>query len=302
MIMNLKRLFYFTTLAKVGNFTRAAEELHISQPSLSYAIKQLEKNTDTILFERHEGGVILTDIGKQFYNISKELISHYDEVLTEFETIKETGTGTISIGMIEAVKNWVPKIISDHQNTFDHVNYELYEILNPSEMISSLKSYHTHLCISNYLIQEDFTAYETLYEEEFAVVAKPGYFPSTKKEVSVAELKGVPLILSPNKYLTQQNILQAFNEAKIKPNIKLKVEKFETACTCVEAGLGIAFVPKNFILYSRFKELQTLKPINPTPVRSVYIVYHKNRTITQSVKHFINLCKTFGKQIDLMSD
>src|SRR5690625_174204 len=158
--MNLRILFYFTTLAEVRSFTRAAKKLHISQPSLSYAIKQLEKNTDTTLFERHEGGVILTDIGQQFFNISKELLAHYDEALTEFETIKETGTGTISIGMIEAVKNWIPTIISDHQNVFDNVNYELYEILNPAEMISSLKSYHTqdrkstrlnssHVAISN---------------------------------------------------------------------------------------------------------------------------------------------------------
>src|SRR5690625_1759506 len=88
--MNLRILFYFTTLAEVRSFTRAAKKLHISQPSLSYAIKQLEKNTDTTLFERHEGGVILTDIGQQFFNISKELLAHYDEALTEFETIKET--------------------------------------------------------------------------------------------------------------------------------------------------------------------------------------------------------------------
>lgn len=296
--MDLRKISFFVVLAEIGSFTKAALALRISQPSLSHAIKKLEENAGVQLLERTKRHVILTEAGKQFYEIAKEFLQHHDTLLKELETIKEIGTGTISIGMIEAVKNWIPQVIGEHQEFYAEQKFELYEILSPSEMLSSIKSYETHLCISNYKTAEEYASCVTLYEEEFVLVANPDYFGSALEEISISDLEGHPLILSPNKYLTQQNILQAFSDAKVKPNIKLEVERFETACSCVEAGLGVTFVPKNFILYSRFNQLQTIKPTNPTPVRSVYLLYNKNRKMPESVIRFIKLCKVLGEKMD----
>lgn len=291
--MDLRKLSFFVTLAEVGSFTNAAAVLRISQPSLSHAIQKLEEEVDVILFERTKKGVYLTDDGDQFYQSSKEFLQHYKTLKDELYTIKTSGTGTISIGMIEAVKNWVPQIITKHQLNYPDQNFELYEILSPEDIISSLKSYRTHVCISNYLASEDFIHSETLYEEEFMLIAKPGSFPSLAKEISIADLEGLPLILSPNKYLTHHTILQAFYKAGVRPRVHMEVERFETACTCVEEGLGITFLPKKFIQYSRLDHLQIIRPIHPTPVRSVYLLYNQHRVLNQSVVDFVKLCRRF---------
>src|SRR5699024_2947886 len=110
---DLRKLSFFAALAEAGSFTNAAVALRISQPSLSHAIKKLEEEAGVQLFERTKKGVTLTDAGGQFYQITKEFLQHYKTLRKDLDSIKTSGTGTISIGMIEAVKTWVPQIITE---------------------------------------------------------------------------------------------------------------------------------------------------------------------------------------------
>ncbi|MFD2831249.1 LysR family transcriptional regulator [Corticicoccus populi] len=294
--MDIRTIKYFVALAEHENFTKASQSLKIAQPSLSYAIKKLEQDTGTQLFEREKKRVILTEIGQQFFIFAKEFLNHHQSLEKNLEYLGEYGTGAISIGMIESVKNWLPQIIDKHHQKYKDQKFELYEIITLKEMNNALKTSSLHLCISNHKMEDDLINCELLYEEEFILAAREEIFGKRKAVVSLKELKNIPLIITPNKFLTHQDILTVFETAGITPLIKYEVERFDTACSLVESGLGVTFLPKSYVTIPGSNTFQQMEISDFTPKRKVYLLYNKNRVSINSVSHFISLCRSFSKK------
>lgn len=295
-IIDIRKLTYFIILAETESFTLASQTLHISQPSLSYAIQKLEEDIGMQLFERKGKKVILTDMGAQSYKVINTFINHYEALKKDLEYIKNNGSGTISIGMIEAVKNWVPELMKQHQKNYNNQRFELHEVLTYEEMVESLQKFDIHVCISNHKLQDEFIECELLYEEEFVLLTNNNYFNDTKKSISLSEIEKLPLIITPNKFLTHKDILQEFDKLNITPNIKFKVERFETACTLVKYGLGLTILPRNFLLSTNDKNFSQLKIIGSKPKRKVYLLYNKKSSLTNSINDFIRICRLYCEQ------
>ncbi|MDN4608107.1 LysR family transcriptional regulator [Sporosarcina highlanderae] len=98
--MDIRHLKYFESIARNKNFTKAAEELFISQPSLSNMIKKMEENFGSKLIERTTREVILTEMGEALYVHAKKILGLYTITLKEMEEIKKIGKGEIHIGII----------------------------------------------------------------------------------------------------------------------------------------------------------------------------------------------------------
>jgi DNA-binding transcriptional LysR family regulator len=296
--LDIRTLNYFITLVEQGNFTKAAQYLNISQPSLSYAIKKLEEETMTQLLEREKKKVVLTEVGHQFYSATKKFLNHYKILKKELEYIKESGTGTISIGMIESVKNWITQVINAHHEQFINQKFELREVITLKEMVNAIKNRELHLCISNHQLEDDLINCDVLYEEKFILLVNEKYF-NNEQRVSIHDIKESPLIITPNKFLTHQNILKVFEAANVTPNIKYEVESFDTACALVEAGLGITFVPASYLHAPNRFNLVQLKISDFIPERKVYILYNKSQTSIKSVNHFIEICKSYAGNLNM---
>ena len=119
--MNLNQLYYFEKLAKLQHYTKAAEELFISQPSLSYAINQLETELDVTLFVKKGRNVILTDEGKQFYiNISKAL-KLIENSVRDVQSLR-----TINLASIVTLNaDFIPQIIVDFNKLYSNVSFQI---------------------------------------------------------------------------------------------------------------------------------------------------------------------------------
>src|SRR5699024_12321782 len=103
-MMDYRLLHYFTTLIDLVTFTKAAQHLHISQPSLSSAIKKLETSINLRLIERSTRNFKLTKEGEIVYKESKKLIQHFNYVEKEIYRLKDNGPLEIQIGLIDSVK------------------------------------------------------------------------------------------------------------------------------------------------------------------------------------------------------
>lgn len=296
--MDVRKLTYFKMLAEVRNFTKAAKQLRISQPSLTHAIQKLEEEVDFKIFERSKREVLLTDSGMEFYEATKELLLQHELLVNKTSAFKSVGTGRILISAIESVKIWMPLVIRSHLDIYPTISYQLNEVLDHEKMIQSLKRHDTHFCISNINSNSELIDSYLLYREELVLVTKEA-LDTEQTNVNIAFLKDYPLILPSTEYKTHNQIMDAFNLAGVTPLVKFEVERFQTALSFVEQGLGGTILPANCIAFSQSaKNLNVYSLNNPTPKRSVYLHYIKNRHLPDSVKNLIEKCLEFGNNVN----
>lgn len=291
--MDIRQLHYFVTVVEQKTFTAAASLLHISQPSLSTSIKKLEDKLELILLDRSTRNLKLTKEGKILYEEAKKLITHFEHVKNEMTRLKQQGPLELSIGLIESSEFWMPKILSLFRAEFTDVHIRLLEVLGLTDVEDALNGFHIHLAITNQYINNKDIKTIPIYEEKLVALLPPEHHLKDESYVTIDQLGKEDFIISKEGFQTREDILNAFRNEGIKPHIQFEIERFETACSLVEDGLGITVVPENYVKYSR-KHMYHIKPIADAQIlRTVYLAYVKNRYLPPIVIRFMAIVKEF---------
>ncbi|MFF2529120.1 LysR family transcriptional regulator [Brevibacillus sp. DP1.3A] len=285
--MDIKHLHYFVTVCDQLSYSKAAQKLHISQPSLSNAIKNLEQEVGSPLLERNTRKMELTDAGKILYQKSLLLLSQMNMLKKEMEEVKLTGSGDLIIGIIESVKHWIPKVIRGYQGRFPSINIKLIEVLSGKAVKESLRKYHTHLLITNQFIDEEDIELFPLYDERLMLVLHKDHPLAQKESVRLKDLASEPFIISTEGFQTREDILTAFSFEQVNPQIKFEIERFETALTLVRENLGVTIIPENYLSGSTDASLVRKTIDSPALERTVYLAYMKNRYLSPAVQAFL---------------
>ncbi|QDS33260.1 LysR family transcriptional regulator [Brevibacillus brevis] len=285
--MDIKHLHYFVTVCDQLSYSKAAQKLHISQPSLSNAIKNLEQEVGSPLLERNTRKMELTDAGKILYQKSLLLLSQMNMLKKEMEEVKLTGSGDLIIGIIESVKHWIPKVIRGYQGRFPSINIKLIEVLSGKAVKESLRKYHTHLLITNQFIDEEDIESFPLYDERLMLVLHKDHPLAEKESVRLKDLASEPFIISTEGFQTREDILTAFSFEQVNPQIKFEIERFETALTLVRENLGVTIIPENYLSGSTDASLVRKTIDSPALERTVYLAYMKNRYLAPAVQAFL---------------
>ncbi|WJQ79774.1 LysR family transcriptional regulator [Brevibacillus brevis] len=285
--MDIKHLHYFVTVCDQLSYSKAAQKLHISQPSLSNAIKNLEQEVGSPLLERNTRKMELTDAGKILYQKALLLLSQMNMLKKEMEEVKLTGSGDLIIGIIESVKHWIPKVIRGYQGRFPSINIKLIEVLSGKAVKESLRKYHTHLLITNQFIDEEDIESIPLYDERLMLVLHKDHALAEKESVRLKDLANEPFIISTEGFQTREDILTAFSFEQVNPQIKFEIERFETALTLVRENLGVTIIPENYLSGSTDASLVRKMIDSPALERTVYLAYLKNRYLAPAVQAFL---------------
>lgn len=294
--MDHRLLLYFTTLIDKGTFTKAAKALHISQPSLSSAIKKLEDNMSLTLIERSTRKISLTKEGEILYKEAKKLLNHFKYVKKEMIRLKNEGPLELKIGLIESVKFWLPKVIASYRESNPNVHIKLLEVLGLKQVETALQNYKIHLAITNQYFENDEILTVPIYKENLVALLPKGHHLEHVKNISINDLEDEEFIICQEGFQTRQDILNAFRKSGINPNIHFEIERFETACSLVEERLGITIVPENYIKSINHSTFSIKTVTNTNLSRTVYIACMKNRYLPPVVEHFINTTKIFFEQ------
>lgn len=291
--MEIRQLHYFITVVEKKTFTAAASSLHISQPSLSIAIKKLETKLGLALLDRSTRSLALTTEGKILYEEAKKLVTHFEHISNEMKRLKNQGPLELSIGLIESSKFWLPKVLPNFREKFTNVHIKLLEILSQKDVEKALTNFEVHIAITNQYFSNKDIATTPIYEERLVALIPSKHPLTTKQAITINDFKNEDFIISKQGFQTREDILNAFQKKGIKPNIQFEIERFETACTLVEDGFGITVVPENYVKYSN-KHTFHIKEIHQANIaRMVYLAYVKNRYQPPLVEHFISLVKDF---------
>lgn len=290
--MDLRRMYYFNAIVKYQSFSRAAKALHISQPSLSNAIKTLETEISAPLIERTTKQFRLTELGLQFYERSKSLLAQFEVMDTELKEFAKGEQLEIRLGMIESANYWFSQVIITYQKQYPQNQITLMDTLYNQTVRQALLGLNVHGVITNQYIVDQEIKSESLYTEPYVVLSKKDHPFATKEKISLIDFAEEALIIGMPEFQTSAQILKAFEQENVTPNIQYKIERFEMIKVLVEEGLGIALLPEHYVNHHLSESLISRQVQSKFLNRNVYLSTMKDRTFPESILKLFNLIKT----------
>ncbi|MBK3493467.1 LysR family transcriptional regulator [Viridibacillus sp. YIM B01967] len=285
--MDLKRLNYFVTIVNCKSYSKAAEKLHISQPSLSNAVKKLEQEIGAPLLERSTRKFVLTDAGELLYLRASDMLSQMKIMNKEMEEVIVEGKGVIVLGIIESIKTWLPSIIYSYKQRYPVMVFKLFDVLGAEHVIRSLKSYSSHAIITNQLIYDEDIVSIPLYTERLVAVLPYDHPLSQKELLHLDDLEQETFIISTDGFQTRADVINAFKTDNLQLKIHFEIERFETALSLVRENLGITIVSENYVNGAVDKRIIQRPIDHPMLERTVYLAYMKNRHLPIAMQQFI---------------
>lgn len=275
-------------MAEVLHYTKAANQLYISQPSLSYAISELEKELGIPLFERKGNRTCMTKYGENFLPYAKKIFATLDEATAHLYEMLDASTGKINLGYIFSISfDFVPRILeafySDQSNS--RITFEYFQGLH-SVLIEKLKSASLDLLLS--ANPDDKTIKSVaVYKQELFVVVPEDHRLAKKEEVSLADVRDEPLVTLSRTSNIRGHLVRCFERIGAKPIIAGEVAECIGMSALVRAKLGIAITPLSPALEGgSLKVLRFCEEERESMQRKIHLLWLKDRQLEPSVKRF----------------
>ena len=289
--MDLRKMVYFIETVRHESFSRAAKALHISQPSLSNAIKVLEQEINAPLIERTTKQFQLTELGQQFYVRAQRLVDQFEVMDTELKELAKGEALEIRLGMIESANYWFSQVIIAYRKYYPHNQITLIDTLYNQTVRQALLGLHVHAVITNQHIVDTEIKSELLYNERYVVLIRKDHSFVTKEIITLEDFTDESLIIGMPEFQTSAQILKAFEQEGVLPNIQYKMERFEMIKVLVEEGLGIALLPQHYVEQHLSESLMIRTVQSEFLHRNVYLSTMKDRTFPKSIMKLFELIR-----------
>jgi LysR family hca operon transcriptional activator len=245
--MELRHLRYFVAVAETLSFRQASSHLHLSQPSLSVQIKQLEDELGVPLLRRSKRRVEITRAGSVFLSAAKDILLKTKQASAAALHAESGEEGTIRLGFIPTASFQIlPRLLDKIKRTLPLVNVELRE--GPeAPQIPAIRSGAFDISIGHLGRSYDQIESMLLIRERIVLALPKGHKASRKRAVGLKDLEG-ELFIIPSKDMLpslHQMIETAFLQNHVQLNRYEMVEHFQTAVSLTKARMGIAFLPSS---------------------------------------------------------
>lgn len=286
--MDLKQLEYFITIVNQGNISKAARELHISQPPLSNQMKLLEKELDIVLFLRGSRTIELTPEGKLLYERANTILNLTDSTIREIKSLKDKDKGTLRLGLISSVGEYIMEILNSLNEEYPNIKYEIHEG-NSYQLIELLRNRAIDIAV----VRTPFNTegFKTIYlnNDPILAVGHKKYFENNNETINAEELIDKPLIIYRRWENVIVNIFHNFGEY---PNIKYINDDARTTLNLSKKGLGIGLMPKSIVDKTNEDIIKKRLIAGDESYTSLVLVENKYETTDNIVKDlFIEKCE-----------
>ena len=280
--MTLQQLQYFRVLAKVEHYTKASEQLFISQPTLSYAIAELEKELQMPLFIKKGKRIQISRYGQSFLKYVESSLDILDEGVKEVQKMVDPIVGGINIGHIYSLsENLLPSIISEFTALPENKNIHINLVQNLNNYImSDLINGKVDLAFCTQT-KDDFASVPILRQELYLIVPKTHPLAG-RKSIRFEETKDEPYVLLNDHSGLRGMVDKLFKQKKIKPNIVMEVEECSAAITYVAMDFGISIIPTLPALDQR--NVSVVRIENPEFSRTISMFWMEDRYMPPTVK------------------
>ncbi|WP_240411679.1 LysR family transcriptional regulator [Limosilactobacillus vaginalis] len=284
--MDTRVIKYFLTVAQTNNITHAAQQLHITQPTLSRQMIDLEKELGVTLFDRKQRRIALTSEGVLFQQRASTILSLLDQTKQELQNTAEELTGALNIGcVVSRVSRFVMQIISNFQKKYPNVSFNLYDgngDLLRQRLDSGLEDFAV---LIEPVEAAKYNFIELPVHEQWGLIVKSADPLAKKQAITKSDLYKIPLIV-PTRNIVRDEISDVLKLDQIKLNIMATNNLPSNAYELLKAGnyymLGIEGIVNSF----HDPEL-TFIPFSPLKETGHVLAWRKNTVVTPVMEKFL---------------
>jgi DNA-binding transcriptional LysR family regulator len=245
-----RRLKIFHTVARLLNFTKAADELHMTQPAVTFQIRQLEEQFNTRLFDRTHNKVSLTEVGKRVFTYAERILKLYEDMTLSVTEMTGDVSGAVSLGASTTIAEYVlPLLIGEFKKKFPEVMISLHES-NTEEIVTMVENNSIDLgFVEGQINNKNLLAHECKMDQ--LVVIMPNDHPLCEmQQLHVDDFVAYPFISREHGSGTQETIRQYVEQNGDGEllNICFELSSPVAIKGAVEAGMGISIVSRATII------------------------------------------------------
>ena len=285
--MEMHQLRYVVAVARTGNFSRAAEQCHVSQPSLSQQIRKLEDELGERLFDRMKREVKLTSHGETFLHRAVRILEEADAARREATDAKSLLRGTLALGVLPTIAPYLlPDALATFIEQFPGVEIVVQEDTT-ARLLKLALACEIDFALASRPIHDERLEVRELFSEELLIALPPGHPLIRKRTISATDLEGERLIIMKEGHCLGDQVSGFCDRHDLHHHISFRSAQLETIQSLVRAGLGISLIPVMAAQCDRNHMPEYRSLHSPKPSRKIVAVWPKQRPPGRAAHEFL---------------
>ena len=294
--MEVDQLRYFLRVAERGNFTRAAEELNISQPALSRSIQKLEEELGQPVFERKTRSVALTDAGTLLQSRAQQILALIED--TKAEISDDGRSGQIRIGAIPTIAPFfLPNLLRQFSTEFPAASIIVQEDTT-DHLLKRCTQGEIDLAILALPVPAKYLEVEELFQEELLLVLPLDHPLVNKPQIRLNDIKALPFVLLDEAHCLSDNIVSFCRQRSFHPVAVEQTSQLAMVQELVSLSHGISMVPQMARKLDQSDRRVYRSMSGTRPVRKIAMVWNPYRFQSRLLQAFQERLRTYARQQD----
>lgn len=284
--MELHQLRYFCAVAEAGSFSRAAEQSHVSQPSLSQQILKLEDELGARLFDRLGRSVRLTEVGQTFLPRARAVLRELEAARGDVVEQKDSIGGSVTVGVIPTVAPYfLPPRLASFSRKFPQVRLTVVEEITPI-LLEQLRTGKVDVAALALPVRGHEFETAPLLTERFFAALPVGHKLAARREISLKELRAEPFLLLRDGHCFRDSAIAACDRARLRPQVIFESGQFSSLLSMVGAGMGISIVPEMAV--EKKSRCRYVRIVDNAAGRTIGAVTLRGRSLTRAHDAFLS--------------
>lgn len=294
--MEMHQLRYVVALARTGNFSRAAEECHVSQPSLSQQVQKLEDELGERLFDRLNRETRLTAAGQLFVPRAVRILAEAEDARREAQEVGSLLRGRLSVGVLPTLAPYLlPPVVAEFSQRFPGVEL-IVEEDTTAQLVKQVSSYDLDCALVSPPLVDERIEWDELFSEELRVALPPGHELTRKRLLRLEDLVGEPFIVMKEGHCLGDQVLRFCDRREVRPRIQFRSAQLETIQSLVCAGLGVSLIPAMATRMDRAEQPEYRSLSGPRPERKVAMAHLRQRPLSRAATEFGKILSAWAKR------
>ena len=289
--MELHQLRYLVAVARTGNFSRAAEQCHVSQPSLSQQIAKLEAELGERLFSRLKRNAVLTSAGEALVQRATHILAEIDAAHRDVADAAEQVRGKVSIGVLPTIAPYLlPRVLALTARECPDMEVRIHEATT-AQLLDSAAACEIDLAILSLPIDDPRFVREPLFDEELLLAVPPRHPLTRKRSVRLSDLEDQRFILMEEGHCLTDQAFRFCQRNDLHPQVAFRSAQLETIQALVASGLGISLIPQLAARTKHPRQPVYLSLQKPRPTRTIGVLWRKEHHHSRAAREFLSLLR-----------
>lgn len=284
--VTIRQLKVFESVARNLSYTRAAEELHLTQPAVSMQIKQLESAIDHPVLEQFGKKNYLTAAGKEMQFYASEILRLLDESENVLLDLKGVKTGVLDIAVATTANDFATRILASFSKIHEGIRIRL-DVTNRKKLLEQLQSNEKDLVIMGRPPREMDIETEAIMDNPLVVIASPNHPLANQKQISISEVIKFTFVIREQASGTRIAVEKFFSKHNLDMTSRMEMTSNEAIKQAVQAGLGLGIVSIHTVGLEIEAGKLVVLDIKEFPIiRHWYVVYKKGKRLSAVANEF----------------